>query len=276
MMNERKLNLCGFSVLTESGINRILSHGEYGFVVISANRSSIVIPEHRKDEKHYTNLEPQFIEWIMDNLVDKGITDYNERENIAKEKSNSKELQDHWLFDIRNPKAEKDMNDEIKKSNYAYSPVYGGYHPQGDSVTIDSYEPSYIIYNHKKSGRIDYGDFEKLKEFAIHLCLTYKQDSVYVQPPKEAPAYYNGLGELTYGKNSTLNFKINRDNEMFYTTDKRRKNNPKRFTADIKDDDDNPTDLDEVKNYRIYARKNFASYNTRLREMKQGEVDIMN
>ena len=128
----------------------------------------------------------------------------------------------------------------------------------GQETVTDSYEPSYIIYNHARSHSNDYRDWDELKQFAIELCEKYYQDSVYVQAPDEAPVYLNRHGEVV-SSNSSKNFKLNCDNEEYYTTTKRDKNNPQRFTANIQFES-------------MHCYKGAATYTERIKRTQLGEV----
>lgn len=193
--------------LNETSINRILKHGENGMIIISANRSSIY------SENEQNSLQKDFEKWC-----DKEKVDYTD---VSQQK--------FWLKE-RNKQAEADLKQSLKKSPFAYSSVYGGYH--GTDSVVDEFEPSYIVYCHGKNYSSDYEPFDKLYAFALELCRKYKQDSVYIQPPHEAPYYVNCEGQKVSGK-SSLNFKVNDNGQEFFTTSKRKKENPHKFTADI-------------------------------------------
>ena len=99
-------------------------------------------------------------------------------------------------------------------------------------------------------------DFETLFDLAKDWCGQFKQDSVYVQPPFEAPMYIDCNGNRV-DKSSSKNFKFNRDNEEFCTTTKRKRTAPQRFTADI--------------NFESFYHKGVSSYVDRMRRSKGGE-----
>lgn len=194
----------GLKRLDELNIGRLKKHGENGFIVISANRSAIA------SENPDCSLIPEYADFLKENNI-----------------QDSPELAAQWLKK-RNKKADEALRNELVNSKYSFSSVFGGYH--GTDSVVDEFEPSYVVYNYTKTG--ESGAMEDLFKFALDLCGKYKQDSVYVQAPGESPNYYNAHG-VKVNTSSTKNFKLNRDGEEFYTTAKRDKNNPQRFTADI-------------------------------------------
>lgn len=234
----------GLRRIDEGGINRIMSHGKYGFIVISANRSEIYSEDADK------NLTSMYEEWCEDenkDIVDKANMDF-------------------WLNKY-NKKQDKNLLNDLKNSPYSYTPVYGGYH--GTDNVSDSYEPSYIVYCHAKMDAQAYLSFEDLYKFALELTKKYRQDSVYIQMPNKAPIYVNGNGEQVSSK-SSMNFKFNDYTQEFYTTVKRKKRNssdgyfntqPQRFTADIQFES-------------MYRKANPSTYFDRMKRRKLGEVFI--
>lgn len=220
--------------LNEANLNRIMWHGRHGFIIISANRSSI-----SSEYNPEIDLTSDYEDWLESQRM-----------------QDSEDSREVYLKD-RNKKAEESLLNDIKSSNYAYSKVFGGYHPkEGDAV--DSYEPSFIVYNHDRSHSNNEKNWEDLKKFAIDMCAKYQQDSVYIQAPNEAPVYVNRHGQVVSSK-SSQNFKFNRDEEEFYTTAKRDKNNPQRFTADIQFE-------------CRYISAGPTSYVDRMKRSKNGEV----
>lgn len=194
----------GVCPITESGVNRILKHGENGMIIISGNRSSIV------SDNPEISLEYEFSEYLQNNNIKPTI-------NVA----------DKWLKD-RNKKADNEIKNILKNSKFSYSQVYGGYH--GQDGVADDFEPSFIVYARDKSG--GYIPFSEVLELGLNLCLKYKQDSFYVQEPGKDPIYMNYKGEKVNSTESKK-FKINRDSVIYYTTTKRDRSNPKKITADI-------------------------------------------
>ena len=168
-----------------------------------------------------------------------------------------------------NNKNTKNLINDLKTSQYGYFPVYGGYH--GSDEVTDSFEPSYIVYNHAKEDSSAYLKFKNLYEFGLTLCKKYNQDSVYVQAPDEAPMYVDCNGNKVSGQ-SSKNFKVNDYAQTFYTTTKREKRSgkdyndslitqPQRFTADIQFES-------------MYRRASPSTYFDRMKRCKLGEVFI--
>ena len=192
-------------LISESGINRLLSHGKNGMIIVSANRSEIASNDPKLDLSDEYN-------------------DFLENTNVH----DDAETREMWLND-RNRRADAKLKEYLKNSTpYAYTATYGGYHG-GDGVK-DSYEPSYVVYNYDRQGHPM--NFEELLKEGLKLCKMYHQDAIFVQPPDEAPMFLNSDGEKI-NTSSSKAVKINRDDEMFYTTNKRKKNKPQRFTSDI-------------------------------------------
>ncbi|MCD8206443.1 MAG: hypothetical protein LUD72_00745 [Bacteroidales bacterium] len=137
-----------------------------------------------------------------------------------------------WLEE-RNRIADRALLDNVERTGYSYQQSYGGYHSQTDNVT-DSYEPTYIVYAFYRDGSPV--KWEDLYRFALDMCRKYKQDSVYIQAPGEAPNHVDMDGNIV-NSSSTKNFKVNRDQETYYTTNKKKRRGiPQRFTADIRYD----------------------------------------
>ena len=221
--------------LSESSLNQMMQHGETGMVIISANRSAI------DSENPKLSLRPDFEKYVES----VGGYDSIDSDALYDEEQN-------WLK-RRNAKADKILRREIKNAGFSYSPVYGGYH--GTDGVSDSYEPSYVVYCYNRDGELV--KFDYLEEFALEMCRKFKQDSVYVQRPGDPPVYLDGAGNQI-NKTSSDNFKFNREKEQFYTTAKRDKSNPQRFTADI-----------VFENMYIPLRP--ADYNEKFRRIKSGE-----
>ena len=129
-------------LITEAGINRIMKHGEHGMIIISANRSDI------DSDNPNTSLRDEFDKWCKINDVQNDDTEQKIK----------------WL-NMRNKNADESLKNDLKKSPFAYTPVYGGYH--GTDDVVDSYEPSYIVYCHGKKYSADYEPFEKLYSYNL-------------------------------------------------------------------------------------------------------------
>ena len=157
-----------------------------------------------------------------------------------------------WLRK-RNARADRELRNDIKAAGFSYTPVFGGYH--GMDGTVDTYEPSYVVYCYDREG--NERDFQELENFAKDMCEKYGQESVYVQRPGEPPVYLDAAGNQV-NTSSSDDFKFNRDNEQFYTTTARDKTHPQRFTADIVFES-------------MYINLRPASYNENMRRLKSGE-----
>ena len=232
----------GLRPINELKLNRILKHGENGYIVISANRTAI-----HSDNKD-NDLTPEYLEYIRSNGIED--TDVSRQQ---------------WLKN-RNATCDKKLSEFLRSSNspWSFNPVFGDYH--GSDNVVDDFEPSYIVYNYSKKGE-PFGNFDDLYKFALDVCAKYKQDSVYVCKPGEAPNHVDRYGNIQ-NSSSSKNYKFNRDNETFYTTTKRDKglvngkpdkqHSPQRFTADIR--------------YEcIYHKIGPSSYNEKVRRVQEGE-----
>ena len=210
------------SLITEIGIDRLLSHGKDGMIIISACRDKIF------SKNDNCNLLSEYEEFIKNTGVE-----------------DNEETQQMWLED-RNRREDARLKEFLRtKTNYSYTQAYGGYHDAKEEGVPDSFEPSYIIYNRDRQGRPL--NFEDLRNLAMELCKEYHQDSVYLQAPGEAPIYINEKGEKV-NSSSSLNFIKDDPKQMYFTTNKRKKERPHtlwgnttakrtvkphRFTADI-------------------------------------------
>ena len=218
--------------ISESSLNRMLDHGKTGMVILSACRSAVESTDPKLDLTYEFEMD------MGDRDIDSDAL-YDEMEE--------------WLRK-RNAVKDKELKDDIKKAGYSFTPVYGGY--RGKDGVNSSYEPSYVVYNYKR-GDDNPGDFYELEQFAIKMCGKYGQESVYVQEPGSAPKYLDDEGNQV-NMFSSKNFKLNRDNEKFFTTTKRDKTNPKTFTGDIVFES-------------MYIQLRPASYNENMRRIKSGE-----
>lgn len=223
--------------LNELNINRIKKHGEAGFIIVSACRSQV------ESDNPNTDLSEDYKNWAKQHYI--------ADEDIDKEDNKGRFLKD------RNYQSDADLERMLRSSSfpYSFSPVYGGYH--GTDGAVDSFEPSYIIYNYKKDGTA--GEWGDLHDLALALCRKYKQDSVYVQAPGEPPVYQDCDGN-TISSKSSLDFKYNRPEEEYFTTAKREKRGtPQRFTAGIQFEE-------------LYRGPGPGDYGTRMKRRKQGEI----
>lgn len=109
------------------------------------------------------------------------------------------------LSQANKPRIQSLIND-IKASNFSYTPVYGGFIENlGEENEENVYERSFVIYPYDKQGNLQ--PFEELKSFAVEMCAKYNQDSVLVKEPNSAPKYVNREGETDFelGDNVTFN-----------------------------------------------------------------------
>ena len=89
------------------------------------------------------------------------------------------------------------MIEDIKQSNFSYTPIYGGFKENlgTDKETI-VYERSFIVYNKDKRG--NNRDFDELFNLGIEMCRKYNQDSFLVQEPNENPKYIKQDGSVDF------------------------------------------------------------------------------
>lgn len=112
-----------------------------------------------------------------------------------------------------NTKATQSLIKDLKSSGFSYLPSYGGYH--GSDDVMDSYEPSFIVFNYNGKGEPQ--DWNELYSFALEMCGKYNQDSVYVNAPGEAPNYLDRNGEKV-NSHSSRNYVKNDLNQEYYTS----------------------------------------------------------
>lgn len=201
------LSRCGLRYLTETSINRMLSHADNGYFCISAYRSVV----------NNDNVPPEC------SLQD----EYEQYLNVTGQEA-SEELENEWLKN-RNKSANKELKEKIQKAGYSYSQVFGGYREKGSQS--ETYEPSYVVYNRFRDGSV--GDAEKMREFAIQLTKDFKQESVLVKMPDGVEEYVNQFGKTVMRGNGSV--KLNNTDEMYFTTLKRKKSDHHRFTLDMED-----------------------------------------
>lgn len=112
-----------------------------------------------------------------------------------------------------NTKATQSLISDLKNSGFSYLPSYGGYH--GSDDVVDSYEPSFIVFNYNGKGEPQ--DWNKLYSFALEMCGKYHQDSVYVNAPGEAPNYLDSNGQKI-NSHSSKNYVKNDLSQEYYTS----------------------------------------------------------
>lgn len=239
----------GWRRIDETSMNRIMSHGKYGFIIVSASRSEIYSDNPNND------LTPEYEEWCQ--------KEGREIEDSAN--------MDFWL-NKRNKSEDEKLLSELRDSKYAYSKVCGGY--KGTDGVTDNFEPSFIVYCHAKEDTKAYLNFDELFKFGLEIAKRYKQDSIYVQKPNEAPIYVNSEGVKVNARESK-DFIFNDYTQQYYTTIKRKKRAtqdykdkngkarletpPQRFTADIQFES-------------LYRKAGPSTLNERMKRQKEGEV----
>jgi len=106
----------------------------------------------------------------------------------------------------------KSLIQDIKMSGYSYLPTYGGYRSK-DTGVMDDFEPSFIVFNYTEEG--DNGDFEELRDFALEMCGKYKQHSVMIKYPDEAPTWEDENGNVVSMRSSEKYWKNDASKEYF-------------------------------------------------------------
>lgn len=126
----------------------------------------------------------------------------------------------------------KELIELIKKSNFSYTPVYGGFIENlGEENEENVYERSFVVYPYDKQGKLH--PFEELKAFAVEMCAKYNQDSVLIKEPNSAPKYVNREGETDFelGNNVTFNdFAEEYFTDLHKNTQGKGNGRPTRFT----------------------------------------------
>ena len=232
VINEQARNVMP---LSETSLNQMMEHGKTGMIIISGNRSEI------DSSDPALSLRKEFDRHV-EKLGGYGVIDSDALYGMERE----------WLAK-RNKAADKQLKKDIMAAGFSFTPVFGGYH--GKDSVVDSYEPSYVVYCYNRKG--EPVDFETLKQFGLKECFKFKQESVYIQAPGQPPVYLDSDGNRM-DKSSSLDFKLNRDGEEFFTTTSRDKTHPQRFTGDI-----------QFESVCIPLRP--GDYNERMRRLKQGE-----
>lgn len=218
--------------LSESSLNRIMHHFEEdGGVVISVEKSDIDNEDILSDyvnwcDKH--NLE-----------VDDGS---NRKAFLEENNKNNDDIFYSYLKSDYNP--------------YLFFPVFGGYKSNGGIV--DHREKSFLLFNSKAKNKPGEVSWDDLESKALKWCKKFRQDSVYIQRPHEAPIYADSNGNRI-SKGSSKDFKYNDDADYYITT--KRKGSKEygkkvlKFTADISFKDKAPTikDLAESKDFRTVS-----------------------
>lgn len=104
-----------------------------------------------------------------------------------------------------NNKRIRDMIARIKKTNYSYMPVYGGFIENiGTEYEEYVYEKSFIIFNRDKDGN-EVG-LNNLFDLGVELSKDFNQDSFLYQAPGEQPKYYDKNGKLDFECGTNVDF----------------------------------------------------------------------
>ena len=243
-------------VLRETSLNRLNYHTKYGFIIVSANKSSVD-----------SSLEEDFLQWCKEHNFD-----------------SEEPFTETTYLKYRNLTADKELMSYLRSSDnkFSFTPINGGYRDKKGNT--DSFEPSFIIYNRykKDTKNQDYErTWEDLYDLALQICEAYEQDSVYIQAPNEAPKYVNSKGE-TVSSRSSKKMKYNDTNQEYFSTitrygASRGKRSPvRRFTSDISFDESVPTLRNLIESKSLYTRSTPSTYNAKLRRSSFGEVwDIL-
>lgn len=152
--------------LTEANLNRIINgHDKMGYIVASASRQDL---------------------WLIDKNGERVVTsDADDCRKYRVIKQLEPDTQEH--VDANN-KRSKELVSYLRKNNYSYVPVYGGYREDGQ--TLANVEKSFIVlpYNIKTG---EYVDFSKCVSDIMNICKKFNQDSILIKYPDADPTYYS-------------------------------------------------------------------------------------
>ena len=139
------------------------------------------------------------------------------------------------LSEINNQRV-REMIQQIKRSGYSYTPVYGGFiENAGTEDEENVYERSFVIYNKRRDG--SESDIKKLIDFGQALAQQYNQDSFLVKARGEKPKYItqNGDVDMEFSGNTSFNdFSQEYFTDLHKNTDKYAKDN-KIITVSLQD-----------------------------------------
>ena len=207
-INERERNVMP---LSEASLNQMMEHGKTGMAIISSQVTEI----DRNDPR--LSIRDIFERWAGKN--EGGVDSIDSDAMYDVERKFIREY---------NRAADKDLKRDIQAAGFSYTPVFGGYRMQ--ETGEETHEPSYVVYAYDRKGQPV--DFQTLTDFALKMCLKYRQESVYVQEPGKPPVYLDCDGNQL-NTSSSDRFKFNREGETYFTTTSRDKGSRQRFTADI-------------------------------------------
>lgn len=166
------------------------------------------------------------------------------------------------LADINNKRV-KELVDILKKTDFSYTPTYGGFiENQGKPNEENVYERSFVVYNHHKDGSV--GDFEELRKFALDMAKKYNQDSVLIKAPNSNPQYVKQDGEIDFGFDGDVAF--NDLSQEFFTD--LHKNSHKTMR-----DSSKPTRFSFLESYINPAPQ---CYGERISRARMGEIFLSN
>ena len=114
-----------------------------------------------------------------------------------------------------NNKLTKKLEDEIVNAGYSFKHALGGYTYEG----ADGYtkEKSFVVFNYFRDG--EYGNFDELEDFALHMCDVFDQQSVLIAKPNAVPVYKDRYGNLVSNPNkSSRNVSVTKENPPAYTS----------------------------------------------------------
>lgn len=247
----------GHPRLREFTCNSLLRHSKNGVIIIFTNLNISDVN---------TKLYKEYESWLQNKKLEDSETN---KEAFIKE----------WNRDCDN-----ELYSYLKSSSnpYLFFPVLGGY--SNRNGMDDSYERSFIVFNettrdsqNKLKGSWQDVSWNNLIIKALEWCKEYKQDAVYIQPPNEAPYYYDEEGRQI-NLSSEEGFRFNDPNFRGFTTLKRKKINkqtgkePKRFSAQIRFENMQKEDLRSLIESRIYRYRNISrSIVNKLKMIDTGE-----
>lgn len=156
--------------LSEASLSHIIGKKHDGYFIISACRGN------NNDDN-----------WVTHELFDKlGGTDSKEFKSLSKDEQH-KYLDNNYWNNIKTKELMRDLHD----LGYGFVPTYGGFKEKSPSNSegTDVFEKSFFVPFQLKDADNKEG-FEKMKSDIIALGKKYRQESVAICPPNEAPYFY--------------------------------------------------------------------------------------
>ena len=155
--------------------------------------------------KYLKSLNESNIHKLLDKHTQNGyiiISPCRGGEDFDLDVSNTNDLKE--LQTINNKRI-KDFIQILKKSNWSYMPVYGGFiENKGEENETTVYEKSFMIFNYDKKGNI--GSLNELFDFGVEMSKKFNQDSFLYHSPGETPKYFDKNGELSFEIGGNLKF----------------------------------------------------------------------